>query len=189
MERSNRKALQMLLLTGLNDNTKAIRMNLLTKSGLKGNNVERDLNILRDCVLEAGRHLREDGLQSTLDNHFQMDNLAEGKRNDSCNVAALLLMNAAMLHQRIAVGSWLPITNLSEIKNDANVVKRLCREWERIMRHDFRAVIEPALETVYAAENTGKIAGLEKALRHVAAAAQEIATTYPESTEGHRWTA
>ena len=185
MERSNRNALQMLLLTGLNDNTKAIRMNLLTKSGLKGNNVERDVNILRDCVLEAGRHLREDGLQSTLDNHFQMDNLAEGKRNDSCNVAALLLMNAAMLHQRIAVGSWLPISNLSEIKNDANVVKRLCREWERIMRHDFKAVIEPALETVYAAENTGKIAGLEKALRHVAAAAQEIATTYAEMGTDH----
>ena len=185
MERSNRNALQMLLLTGLNDNTKAIRMNLLTKSGLKGNNVERDVNILRDCVLEAGRHLREDGLQSTLDNHFQMDNLAEGKRNDSCNVAALLLMNAAMLHQRIAVGNWLSISNLSEIKNDANVVKRLCREWERIMRHDFRAVIEPALETVYAAENTGKIAGLEKALRHVAAAAQEIATTYAEMGTDH----
>ena len=53
-------------------------------------------------MLEAGRHLREDGLQSALDRHFQTDNLAEGKRNDSCNVAALLLMNAAMLHQRIA---------------------------------------------------------------------------------------
>ena len=185
MERSNRNALQMLLLTGLNENTRAIRINLLTKSGLKGNNVERDLNILRECVLEAGRHLREDGLQAALDSHFQMDNLAEGKSNDSCNVAALLLMNAAMLHQRIAVGNWLPISNLSEIKNDANVVKRLCREWERIMRHDFKAVIEPALETVYAAENTGKIAGLEKALRHVAAAAQEIATTYAEMGTDH----
>ena len=185
MERSNRNALQMLLLTGLNENTKAIRMNLLTKSGLKGNKVERDLNILRDCVLEAGRHLREDGLQSALDRHFQMDNLAEGKRNDSCNVAALLLMNAAMLHQRIAVGNWLPISNMSEIKNDANVVKRLCREWERIMRHDFRAVLEPALETVYAAENTGKLAGLEKALRHVAAAAQEIAATYADMGADH----
>ena len=185
MERSNRNALQMLMLTGLNENTKAIRMNLLTKSGLKGNDKERDLNILRDCVLEAGRHLREDGLKSTLDNHFQMDNLAKGKRNDSCNVAALLIMNAAMLHQRIAAGSWLPISDLSEIKNDANVVKRLCREWERIMRHDFQAVIEPALETVYAAENTGKMAGLEKALRHVAAAAQEIATNYADMGSDH----
>ena len=185
MERSNRNALQMLLLTGLKENTRAIRLNLLTKSGLKGNKVERDLNILRDCVLEAGRHLREDGLQSALDRHFQMDNLADGKRNDSCNVAALLLLNAAMLHQRIAVGNWLPISNLSEIKNDANVVKRLCREWERIMRHDFRAVLEPALETVYAAENTGKLAGLEKALRHVAAAAQEIAATYADMGADH----
>ena len=185
MERSNRNALQMLLLTGLNENTRAIRMNLLTKSGLKGNNVERDLNILRDCVLEAGRHLREDGLKSALDRHFQMDNLAEDKRNDSCNVAALLLMNAAMLHQRIAVGNWLPVSNLSEIKNDSNVVKRVCREWERIMRHDFHAVLEPALETVYASENTGKIAGLEKALRHVAAAAQEIAATYADMGADH----
>ena len=185
MERSNRNALQMLLLTGLNENTRAIRMNLLTKSGLRGNNVERDLNILRDCVLEAGRHLREDGLQSALDSHFQMDNLAEGKRNDSCNVAALLLMNAAMLHQRIAVGNWLPISNLSEIKNDANVAKQVCREWERILRHDFRAVLEPALEAVYAAENTGKMAGLEKALRHVAAAAQEIAATYADMGTDH----
>ena len=185
MERSNRNALQMLMLTGLNENTRAIRMNLLTKSGLKGNNVERDLNILRDCVLEAGRDLREEGLQPALDSHFQMDNLAEGSRNDSCNVAALLLMNAAMLHQRIAIGNWLPISNLSEIKNDANVVKRMCREWERIMRHDFRAVIEPALETVYAAEQTGKMAGLEKALHHVAASAQEIAATYAEMGTDH----
>ena len=185
MERSNRNALQMLMLTGLNENIRAIRMNLLTKSGLKGNNVERDLNILRDCVLEAGRHLREDGLQPALDSHFQMDNLAEGNRNDSCNVAALLLMNAAMLHQRIATGNWLPISNLSEIKNDANVVKRMCREWERIMRHDFRAVVEPALETVYAAEQTGKMTGLEKALHHVAASAQEIAATYAEMGTDH----
>ena len=186
MERSNRNALQMLLLTGLNENTKAIRMNLLTKSGLKGNKVERDLNILRDCVLEAGRHLREDGLQSPLDRHFQMDNLAEGKRNDSCNVAALLLMNAAMLHQRIANGNWLSgVSDLAEVKNDVIVVKRLCREWERIMRHDFRAVLEPALETVYASENTGKLAGLEKALHHVAVAAQEIAATYADMGTDH----
>ena len=186
MERSNRNALQMLLLTGLNENTRAIRMNLLTKSGLKGNKVERDLNILRDCVLEAGRHLREDGLQAALDSHFQMDNLAEGKRNDSCNVAALLLMNAAMLHQRIANGNWLSgVSDLAEVKSDAYVVKRLCREWERIMRHDFRAVLEPALETVYAAEKTGKMAGLEKALRHVSAAAQEIAATYADMGADH----
>ena len=186
MERSNRNALQMLLLTSLKENTRAIRMALLTKSGLKGNKVERDLNILRDCVLEAGRHLREDGLQSPLDRHFQMDNLAEGKRNDSCNVAALLLMNAAMLHQRIANGNWLSgVSDLAEVKNDVYVVKRLCREWERIMRHDFRAVLEPALETVYASENTGKLAGLEKALHHVAAAAQEIAATYADMGTDH----
>ena len=186
MERSNRNALQMLLLTGLNENTRAIRMNLLTKSGLKGNKVDRDLNILRDCVLEAGRHLREDGLQSPLDRHFQMDNLAEDKRNDSCNVAALLLMNAAMLHQRIAAGQWLSgVSNLTEVKNDVNVVRRFQREWNNIMYRDFVAILKPALDATYAAEETGKTAGLEKALRFVAAAAQEIAATYADMGTDH----
>ena len=29
-------------------------------------------------------------------------------QEDGCTIAALLLMNAAMLHQRIAAGGWLP---------------------------------------------------------------------------------
>ena len=39
------------------------------------------------------------------------------------------------------------------------------------MRHDFRPVLEPALEAVYAVEKTGKTAGMERALRHIAAEA------------------
>ena len=170
----------------MSQSIRAISVNLLTRSGLKGNKVDRDLNILRECVLEAGRHLRDDELQSALNRHFEMDNLAEGKRNDSCNVAALLMMNAAMLHQRIAVGNWLPVSNLSEIKNDVNVVRILSREWSNIMiSHDFIPVLKPALEAIHAAEDTGKTVGLERALRHVAKAAEEIAIVYADMGADH----
>ena len=113
----------------------------------------RDLNILEGSVNEAAHHLRADELLSALNRHFGLDQLRETNQNqaDGCTTASLLMMNAAMLHQRVANGGWLPgVSDLSTIKNEANVVQKLSREWERIMRHDFRPVLEPALEAIYA---------------------------------------
>ena len=91
-----------------------------------------------------------------------------------------------MLHQRISNGSWLAgISDLSTIKNDVHVVRKLSREWERIMRHDFRPVLEPVLEAIYAIEETGKIGGLERALRLIAAEAERIAETYADMGADH----
>ena len=182
-------AQQMLLLSGMDEYGNAIKMNLLSKSGLVDNRVVRDLNILEVCVKEAAHHMRSDRLQPTLDRHFGLDNLKEEnlkKQADGCVIAALLIMNAAMLHQRIRNGRWLQgIGDLSNIKNDVDVVQKTCREWERIMRHDFRPVLEPALEAIYAAEETGKTAGMERALRHIAAEAERIAETYADMGSDH----
>ena len=101
-------------------------------------------------------------------------------------MAGLLMMNAAMLHQRISNGGWLSgISDLSVIKNEVNVIQKLSREWERIMRHDFRPVLEPALEAIYAIEETGKTTGLERALHHLAAEAERIAETYADMGADH----
>ena len=95
-------------------------------------------------------------------------------------------MNAAMLHQRIANGRWLPgISDLSEIKNDVNVVGTVRREWERIMRRDFHPVLEPAVDVIDAVEETGKLAGLERALHHLTAEAERIAETYADMGADH----
>ena len=187
-ERAEEAGQMMLKLSGLEDNGRAIKMNLLAKSGLSDNRVIRDLNILEDSVGEAARHLRDDELLAPLNRHFGMDRLKDaGKKSaDGCTVAALLMMNAAMLHQRISNGGWLPgISDLAAVKNDVNVVQRMSREWERIMRHDFRPVLEPALEAIYAVETTGKAAGLERALRHLAAEAERIAETYADMGADH----
>ena len=188
-ERAEESALRMLRLSGLSDHGSAIKMNLLSKSGLSDNRILRDLNILESSIKEAAFHLRSDGLLPELNKHFGLDNLnqaALSKQADGCTIANLLMMNAAMLHQRISSGRWLSgISDLAMIKNDSNVVQRISREWERILRHDFRPVLEPALDAIYAIETTGKTAGLERALRHIAAEAERIAATYADMGADH----
>ncbi len=187
-ERAEEQGQLMLRLSGLEDHGNAIKMNLLSKSGLSDNRVMRDLNILEGSVTEAAHHLRADELLPALNRHFGLDRLKEtGKKQaDGCTTASLLMMNAAMLHQRVANGGWLPgVSDLSIIKNETDVVRKLSREWERIMRHDFRPVLEPALEAIYAIEETGKAAGLQRALHHLAAEAERIAETYADMGADH----
>lgn len=185
-ERDEAQAQRMLEQIG--DLAEGITVNLLARSGLTRDRVDRDLNILRESVTEAAHHLRSDGLQPALDKHFGLDNLAPNKRSqqaDGCTIAALLLMNAAMLHQRIA-GGWLRhVDPLAAIKNGAQVVDQLERNWERVTRQDFLPVIEPAREVIYAVKDTAKLAGLERALRHLAAEAERIAETYADMGADH----
>ena len=141
-----------LRLSELEDEGNAIKMNLLGKSGLVSNRVVRDLNILESGIKQAADDLRSDELQPALDHHFGLDNLKDDKRKsqaDGCTIAALLLMNAAMLHQRISNGRWLTgVSDLDTVKNDVNVVRRVRREWGRILTHDFRPVLEPAVKVI-----------------------------------------
>ena len=180
---------QLRLLKEMEEFGEAIRINLLEKSGLAGDRVLRDLNILETGVKEAAHHLRSDDLQPAMDHHFGLDNLKESdlnKQADGCTIAALLMMNAAMLHQRIANGRWLSgVSDLDAVKNDVNVVRRVSREWNQIMRHDFLPVLEPAVQAIEAIEDTGKLAGLERALRHIAAEAERIAETYADMGADH----
>ena len=188
-EVTEHNAMQMLLLTGLEDRGIVITANLLTKSGLNRDPCFRDQNILETSVREAARNLRDDELSNALDAHFHLDNLNDDSRKkqaDGCTIAALLMMNAAMLHQRIAAGRWLNgVSNLEDVKNDVNVVRRFHREWERIMRHDFHPVLIPAVEVIQAVEDTGKTAGLERALHLIAAEAETVAKTYADMGTDH----
>lgn len=180
---------QMRLLQEMDDFGKAIRINLLEKSGLTSDRISRDLNILESSVKEAAHHLKADKLGGALNRHFGLDNLKKsegGQRADGCTIAALLMMNAAMLHQRIAEGGWLSgISNLAQVKNDVNAVRRISREWNQIMRHDFRPVLEPATKVIEAVEDTGKLVGLERALRHLASEAEFIAESYADMGADH----
>ena len=186
-ERAERR-MQAMLLDELGELGSAIKVNLLAKSGLKDNRVMRDLNILEESVSEAARHLRADGLLAPLNRHFGLDRLkrSDKKSADGCTIAALLMMNAAMLHQRIANGRWLSgVRDLAAVKNDVNVVRAIDRQWRDIMSHDFLPVLKPAVDAIAVVEDTRKLAGLERALRHVAAKAESIAETYADMGADH----
>ena len=178
-----------LRLSELEDEGNAIKMNLLSKSGLVSNRVVRDLNILESSVRQAADDLRNDELQPALDHHFGLDNLKENdakKQADGCTIAALLMMNASMLHQRIANGRWLSgISDLDTVKNATNVVRMTLRQWNTIIGHDFKPVMEPAVKAIEAVEDTGRLAGLERALHHITAEAQRIAETYADMGADH----
>ena len=178
---------QILFLSGLGEHGDAIKMNLLRKSGLRTDRVARDLNLLESAVNEASRYLERDNLTKELNRHFRLDNLKDiSKQADGCTIVALLMMNAAMLHQRISNGRWIQgISPLSEIKNSTKIIHKVKQEWERIMRFDFRPIFQPAVDAIYAIEETGKTNGLERALCHISTEAERIAETYADMGADH----
>ncbi len=160
-------------------------MNLLSKSGLSGNRVSRETNVLIAKVREAARCLADDGLHKLLDKAFDIT-VGGDSKSRSPEVAALILLNAAMLHQRIAAGNWLAgVEDLAELKASANPVFEFRNAWDTIRDHDFEAVFIPAKNLIVAIERTGKTAGLGQALRSVATSAQEIADIYAEMGTDH----
>ncbi|MYD92853.1 MAG: hypothetical protein F4Y02_04010, partial [Chloroflexi bacterium] len=159
-----------------------IYVNLLEKSGLCRTPAARSVNLLQEAIAEAKLRLAEDELESELARHFVLGEQSQSDAADGCTIAALLLMNAAMLHQRIVAGGWLPTVNigLDQIKSAPNAKQLARRQWNRIVRHDFRPVIEPAIEVIEAIEDTGRESGLNKAIRHIAGEAERLAEDYAE---------
>ena len=188
-EISAQAAMRLLESDANEERSKLITMNLLEKSGLRGNRPERDANMIQDSIYEAAHQLRNDSLKDALDRHFNLnylDDEALENQADGCTIAALLMMNAAMLHQRISAGRWLDgVESLDVIKNSNNPVSEIKDQWNTIRARDFRPVIEPALEAIRAVEHTGRAGGLVRAIRHIAKEAEELAASYADLGADH----
>ena len=172
------------LLAASNVDDMGIFVNLLEKSGLCRNKALRSVNTLEEAIAEARLRLEEDELGAPLNAHFGLDKQSgEAGKDcaDGCTIASLLLMNAAMLHQRIAAGAWLPgVVGLEVIKGAPNAAQLALRHWNTITRHDFRPVLEPAIEVIWKVQDTGRESGLNKAMRHIAAEAERLAEDYSD---------
>ncbi|MDE2645776.1 MAG: DEAD/DEAH box helicase family protein [Bacteroidota bacterium] len=169
--------------------TAGITVNLLERSGLIHDRAKRDVNILQDSIEGATEYLRQDELGSVLDKHFRLDALdakSRKKQADGCTIASLLLMNAAMLHQRIAAGRWLPnIESMDKIKNSVNAFTKFYDQWSNITRHDFLPVMDPAIEVIRVIRDSGRLEGLNRSLRHLASEAEHIAESYADLGADH----
>ena len=142
---------------------------------------------------EAARYIHDEtGLAAELDIHFGLDQLSAPKagkaRADGATIAALLWMNAAMLHQRIHAGGWLKqagIEPLAEIKASPEPEEMFRDSWNAITRQDFLPVLDPAIEALRTAARTKRFGGLRRALRHLAGEAEQIAATYADMGTDH----
>ena len=67
--------MRLLELDANEERSKLITMNLLEKSGLRGNRPERDANMIQDSIYEAAHQLRNDSLKDALDRHFDLNYL------------------------------------------------------------------------------------------------------------------
>ncbi len=187
------KARQLTLLEKVRDEYgDAIRVNLLSKSGIARSRVERDTNLLEATVMEASWHLRRDGLTSVLNKHFYLDHLKDenlAKQGDGCVIAALLMMNAAMLHQRIyndqSIRDLQGIINLSDLKSAPDVINQIEIAWKTIRSHDFQPIITPSLRCFGAIRNTKKHAGLERALHHICEEVERVSDLYDDIVSDH----
>ena len=180
--------LKLLRLSEAVGNEKAIKLNLLTESGLKVNRVERDLNILEDSVSDAARHLATDELEITIAKYFGLDRLKENaKRAKATTIASLIFMNAAMMQSRIEETGFIDTPNkLIEAQNHPNPIAFLRKSWNHILRHDYQTVFEPAVDLLDTIEEeSGRKSGLERALHHIAGEAQRIAETYADMGMDH----
>ncbi len=180
--------LRLLRLSDAVDNEHAITLNLLERSGLRVNRVERDLNILEDSVREAARHIAEDNLEVLLAKLFQIDKLQSSqKRANASTIASLILMNAAMMQQRIDETGFIDTKfKLADAKNHPNVIEHLRRSWNYIIRTDYETVFEPAIDILDTIEDkSSRKGGLERALHHIAKEAERIAETYSNMGMDH----
>ena len=180
--------LRLLRLSDAVDHEKAIALNLLERSGLKTNRIERDLNILEESVLEASRHLDSDELEPLLAKHFGMDKLRKTRhRAKATTVASLILMNAAMMQQRIDKTGFIETCyKLADAKSHPKVVRFLYKCWSIILIKDYKAVFKPAIEILdVIEEQSNRLGGLERALHHIAAEAERIAETYADMGMDH----
>ena len=181
---------RLLRLADATGNEKAIRLNLLKESGLRINRVDRDLNVLQASVNEAARHLETDNLEPILAQHFGYDRLKNDKskkRANASTVASLILMNAAMMQQRIDQTGYIDTRRkLAEAQHHPDLVSFLRRCWNSILSHDYKTVFEPAVELLDTIEDeSGRLAGLERALHHIAGEAERIAQTYADMGMDH----
>ena len=162
-----------------------IVVSLLSKSGLVQDRAKRAVNTLEENIRSAVRYFKDDELDGCLDRHYNLEMLDEKARSeqaDGCTIAALQLLNALMLHQRLAnTSSDLNIHTLGRVKNRRdNIEVKLDRQWNDITRVDYLPVIVPAIEVIRSIQDEGKLKGLRLALQRLASVAEEIAESYAE---------
>lgn len=159
------------------------RVEVMEKSGLRGNST-RDFNLLMEPVSRAAAQLRDEGLESRLAEVLGISTPdGQAQQADACTVAAVLLLNAAILHARLegttARSAVMPEgLSLRAVETDTTPAEVLETAWMAILQRDYKPIFEPALQLLRSLVRTDARSGVSGALRTVAAWSRQNAENY-----------
>ena len=169
---------------------RGLAVEVMEKSGLRGNE-KRDFNILQEPLREAAKSLREEELEPALRSLLRMPAAAtaEGRTRrdaraaDACMCAAILMLNAVMLHGRMErtkgrIRKLIGGATLESVLKADNPLAQLAEAWVSIMTHDYQPMFGSALRVVKHLRDSERRHGGQAAARRLAAWARENAEHY-----------
>jgi len=152
---------------------------------------EEVANLIEVAVHRAGEYFKQDNLESQLEEILDMrgHDKAASKSTDACTVAALILCNAMLMHERIVQSNNSQFENIAgveEVRAHKTPEKLLVREWKRILEHDYEPVFRQPLNLLERIHYTGRVSsGVRVALNVLAENAVDTAERYAKMGMDH----
>ena len=162
---------------------------VLADSGILGDGKAQTANLIKAAVAAAAGSLAsETGIGRTLAPVVGVSDAKEDVELRACTQAALILMNACLVHERlIETRSAIELPALDEIAKAKDVSRKLAAAWRKILAHDYKPIFEPAVEVLDAARMGQKRApiGVQHALHGLMEHAAEVAEKYAAAGMDH----
>ena len=162
---------------------------MLAESGILGDQRAQTANLIKAAVVAAAHALAEEtGMGRTLAPVVGVADLKEDAELRACTQAALILMNACLVHERLVqTKNAIDLPKLSELTSAGNVAHKLAKAWRKILAHDYKPIFQPAVEVLKAADMGQKQTpkGMEYALYGLAQHAEEVAEKYAAAGMDH----
>ena len=155
---------------------------VLAESGILGDQRAQTANLIKAAVAAAASSLAgETGMGRTLAPVVGVADVKEGTELRACTQAALILMNACLVHERLVqTGNTIELPKLAELAGVGDVSRKLTKAWRKILARDYKPIFQPAVEVLKAADMGQKRTpqGVKYALYGLVEHAVEVAEQY-----------
>lgn len=126
---------------------------VLAGSGILGNGTAQTANLIKGAVARAATALASEvGMGKALAPVVGVAGIEKDSERRACTQAALILMNACLVHERLVeTKSKIEAPALEGIAGAPDLPQHLASAWRRILIHDYKPIFQPAVEVLEAA--------------------------------------
>ncbi len=149
-------------------------------------------NLIESAVYRAASYLREENLEAHLEEQLGMQgqkSQSEKKTTDACTVAALILCNAMLMHQRIIQANssrFQELVSVDAVRAHGTPEVVLTDAWKRILKEDYEPVFRQPLNLLESLHFAGWVpSGVRAAISTLAENAIDTAERYAQMGMDH----